>query len=341
MLQGKGDVMRVSRLTTFGCLLVLAGVAVSQAGCYTRLTTAKEAREFRATYPELDQNVAINLKNAIGNKGNTFVMTSSAYVDAMHRYSRGGSSPYGGAVWRFRAGSFIELHLVGHKDSPYDGTFQVSPEGTIDVGNIKDFPVANRTRAQVRDDLEQRLSKWYKNTEDPTMRPSVSVNTPSNIDANNNKSVFGTAYVLSLAVGNSSAIVRGNSGASSGTSGSGDVALVGDDTLESVMAKGKAYNEFVDWGEIVIKRRIKTQRIHEESGLPFEYTVLIVCDLQQTIYENPNLDLDIQDGDIIILHSEKSPLIVELFRTAQAIFDIHDAFQGIEFVLEDLFHRNF
>ncbi len=326
------------------CLLAVLPMALS--GCYTRLTTPKEAREFRATYPELDQGLPVDLQNARDNLGNTFVMTADVYLDGLRRFNRAtfGQVGYGRDPFRFRAGSEIEVKLIGHKENDVDGIYTVTPEGTIDIGQVSDFPVAGRTRSAIRADLAQRLARFYKGSPDPDAPPTVSVNIPRRSDRLlGEDAVLGSASVMSLGGGGvfGGAGETGSSGSNSSSSGGGSVRLRGDDTLLSVLAESGLYRSSLDWNEVVLFRRVITNRIHQESGRPFEYYMVIVCDLERTIYEDPNLNLEIRDGDMLFMHAEKAPLIVELFRTARVISEVYDAFLGLEFVVEDLFKRDF
>lgn len=328
---------------TLATLALLALVPMVHGGCYSRLTTPKEAREFRATYPELDQGLPVDLQNARDNLGSTFIMTAETYLDGVRRYNR---SSYGLAtsnVHRFKAGSEFEIELVDHPENKtYNRIFKVTPEGLVDIGQIRDFPVAGRTRRAIRADLEQRLSRFFKGFPNPDDPPNVAVNIPTSGDRLVARGELGQVTVFSAAVqtGTQTRSGGGNSGGNS-SSGGNEVLLRGDDTLLHVLGRSGEYNESVDWHEIVIARKVTTSRVHTDSGQPFQYWVLIVCDLEKTIFEDFNQNLDIQDNDLIILHAEKSPLIVELFRSALVVAEVYDAFQGFEFVVEDLFKRDY
>lgn len=322
-------------------LLALAATCGLLAGCYTRLTSPKEAREYRTTYPELDQGLPIELQNARDNLGSTFIMTAEVYLDGVRRYSR--ASGAGGLLsepYRFRPGSQIDIKLIGQPNNPIDGLWRISKEGTIDIGPISDFPVAGRTKRQVRAALQKELSRYYKGSPDPNALPEVQVNIPSDTGRHFAGPDLGSVSVLSTAV--SSGFGAGSSGDSgSGGGAGGKVTLDGNDTLLHVLGANGIYTSAVDWHEVVIMRRITTQRMHEDSGRPFEYWIMIVCDLEKILYEDPNQNIELRDGDILFIHAEKSPLIVELFRTALLIADVYDAFNGVEFVIEDLFKRDF
>lgn len=325
-------------------VLLLAVCAVLN-GCYTRLTTPKEAREYRTTYPELDQGLPIELTNARDNLGSTFIMTAEVYLDGIRRYAR--ATGVGGMLnepYRFRSGAQIEIKLLGHPGNQIDGTYRISKEGTVDIGPVADFPVAGRTKRQVRVALQQELGRFYKGTTDPNALPDLQVNVPSSVNRIlGDATDLGSVSVFSAAVPTGSATnaygTGGNS--ASGSAGGGRINLDGNDTLLHVLSANSVYSSFADWHEVVVLRRVTTQRVHSESGLPFQYWILIVCDLEKILYEDPNQNIELRDGDIIYIHAEKSPLIVELFRTALIIADVYDAFNGVEFVVEDLFKRDF
>lgn len=331
---------QASKLAAF--VLLLAVCAVLN-GCYTRLTTPKEAREYRTTYPELDQGLPIELTNARDNLGSTFIMTSEVYLDGIRRYAR--ATGVGGMLnepYRFRSGSQIDIKLLGHPGNQIDGTYRISKEGTVDIGPVSDFPVAGRTKRQVRVALQQELGRFYKGTTSPDALPDIQVNVPSSVNRIAGDSTdLGTVSVFSAAVESGSVSTGGGSGGGTAGSSGGRVPLDGNDTLLHILGTNGIYNANVDWHEVVVMRRVTTQRVHSESGLPFQYWILIVCDLEKVLYEDPNQNIELRDGDIIFVHAEKSPLIVELFRTALVIADVYDAFNGVEFVVEDLFKRDF
>jgi len=325
-------------------LLALAATCGLLTGCYTRLTSPKEAREYRTTYPELDQGLPIELQNARDNLGSTFIMTAEVYLDGVRRYSR--ASGAGGLLsepHRFRAGHEIDIKLVGHPDSEVNGIRQVAKDGTIDVGPVSSFPVHGMTKNQVRANLAKALSKYFKGSPNPDDPPTLQINIPSSSGRYTNAVTdLGTVTVFNVAagVGTIDTARGGGSGSGAGVGG-GRIPLNGNDTLVDILGESGLYNTTVDWHEIVIARRITTQRMHEASGLPFTYWILIVCDLEKIKYEDFNQNLDIRDGDIIMMHAEKAPLIVEMFRTALLVADVYSAFQGVEFVIEDLFKRDF
>ncbi len=323
-------------LRPFAFLIFALSASLLFSGCYTRLTTPKEAREFRATYPEVEEGIPIELNTEIGNMGNTFIMTAEYYLKTVRRFQVGASEGgFGtGVPFRFRPGSLIQIDLPYHDDSSIDDKIlQVRTEGTIDVGPVQDFVVAGKTAKEVRNELQAILAQWFK---DPlgSDKPRVTINIPSLTESTlNPSSNLGRVSILNTSVGNTN---------SSGDSGnSGNIDLKGNDTIFTVLSDRGIYSSNNDWNEIALYRKIRTERIDQETGLPFEYYLIILVNLQETLYENPNLNIDVQDGDFILLHQEKAPLIVEMLRVAQTIVNVHNDFTGVETVLEDIFKRNY
>ncbi|MCA8939399.1 MAG: polysaccharide biosynthesis/export family protein [Planctomycetes bacterium] len=317
----------MARFHKLTLLVALALIPTLLTGCYTRLTTAKETREWRETYPELEDGQIIERLNARENLGNTFIMPVETYLDAVQRFQQETDSNVTtttGEVYRFRPGNRIQIDLPGHEDPSIERQYVITPEGTIDVGPILDLPVAGFTRHEIRDELSTRLLRYMKPLIDPDSgRIRVSISIPIVKDAGTFSVEFGHANILSLS-GSSSTSVR----------------LTGDDTLLSVLAKSNAYSTNSAWKELAIFRKVRTRQM-TANGKPLEYTIVIVCDLEEILYENQNLDLRVQSGDLIYIHPEKAPWIVEIFNTMRVITDVYSAFQGVEGVMEDIFNTNF
>ncbi|MCK6438778.1 MAG: polysaccharide biosynthesis/export family protein [Planctomycetes bacterium] len=320
------------RFITGGIALVACCSALVVSGCYTRLTTPKEAREWRGTYPELEANQTVMLQNARANLDNTFIMTIETYTDLMDRYGLyggGAMAPGGGEPFRFRAGSIIDIKLPSHPDDPINKErYVIRPEGTIDIGPLSDFPVAGKTAKEIREELSRALATWYKSFPEENALPRVNVNLPVfDNSLLGDRTQWGEATILALG------------GTGGGAAGTSRVQLRGNDTVLTTLAS--VYSSTMDWREIAIRRKIVTTRKDPKTNQFIEYYIYILVDLEKLIYEDPNLDMDIRDGDLIITHIEKNPLIVEILESARLISGIWSDFSGVETVLEDIFKRNF
>lgn len=326
-------------MTSALCVALSLVAAMSVSGCYTRLTTPKEAVDYRAMFPEIEEGMAVSLGNAHENMGNTFVMTADVYLTAYRKYLESSgqfSASAARPAYRFKPFDTIDIRLPFHENDPINKIYTVRPEGTIDIGFISGFVAAGKTSDQIRDELSSRLSRWYRAYPyDDERGPVVEVNLPVFKEriAGDLVDARGTAYILNLSTDTNTS--------SSGAGGRVVLQGTSHDRLSRVLARAGGVGKSNDWNDIAIYREVKTTRVVDGVVQPFEFTLIIVGDFQKILFQNPNLDPVILDNDMVIIHPEKNPLIIEIVETAATITSVWGAFTGAEGVLEDIFKRDF
>lgn len=230
-------------------------------------------------------DIPVSLRNELANLGNSFVVSADFYIDEARRFRvKEGETHSGLEPYLVRSGTLLSVELPDHPDAPLNGLYVVRPEGTIDVGPVSDFPASGRSVAEIRADLSGRLARWYRGAGSDG-RPLVAVNLP--VASGDQGPAHGRALVFNH----------------SGHELSFDPkpALTGDDTLLSVLASAGVQAPPGGLGQLQVMRRVRSGATDRTTGFPFEFYVVILVDIDRLLYADPNINVDIRDGDIIVL----------------------------------------
>lgn len=121
---------------------VLALIAsIAPAGCYTRLTTPKEA---------------INYLNPDGSPIGTFAVTAPQYNQALRaREAEGGPAA---AAYRLQPGTRVRVEVWGHGIS---STLNIRPDGVIDLPLVGDVQAEGKTIAELKAEISRRYQEFY------------------------------------------------------------------------------------------------------------------------------------------------------------------------------------
>ncbi len=116
-------------------------VCLAPAGCYTRLTTPKEA---------------INYLAPDGSPLSTFAVLAPAY-NAYLKQKEAEGTPTAGA-YRLQPGTRIRVEVWGHGIA---STLNIRPDGVVDLPLIGDVKAEGKTIAELKSEIAQRYQEFY------------------------------------------------------------------------------------------------------------------------------------------------------------------------------------
>ena len=203
------------------------------------------------------------------------VMTAPQYIEEYElELAKAAAEGRQVVQWTMQAGTSFEVNILG--ETGYPKTFTVPPDGYVVMPLVGDVTVINKTKAEVRKDIETRLAKYIK---EPQVIINITgasniINTPYGVDTFSGIS-GGDIIVMGL----------------SQTRFTTNVQYTGRETLVSILGRtGLPGN--AEWRQIRVIRRSQQN--------PLKKSRIILCDLWNFFQlGDVRQDIPLMPGDVV------------------------------------------